>query len=66
MSPSTTLERSDAHAVGEHGEYLPSIEEIRRHCAEIRKSWSERERQSRANEHSTRWVVPVYRIGRPF
>jgi len=45
--------------IGEYGEYVPSPEEIRRQCREIRKSWSDGERRQRSCERNKRWEVPV-------
>jgi hypothetical protein len=58
--PETTI--PDAHPgeeIGEFGEYIPSPEEIRRQCYEIRMSWSAAERRSRGCERNRRWEVPV-------
>jgi len=46
-------------SVGEYGEYVPSPQEIRRQCREIRKGWSEKEHHQRLAGGDRRWVVPI-------
>jgi hypothetical protein len=64
MSVVKTVEDPTCSEIGVHGEYIPSPEEIRQQCDEIRKRWSERERCSRSAQRKSRWVVPTFKVGR--
>lgn len=55
-------EKHPGEDVGEFGEYIPSPDEIRRQCVEIRKSWSEAERRSRSSQRNRRWEIPVTKV----